>query len=124
MQWLIGDWYNAIKWNDKQKACDKAGLSFNTAKQFGYVCNAFKFGARAPISFRHHLVLSADDLTDNQRIKLLKQAETDKWSSGELKKQRDIELGRWVEPVKDDSSLEDAVKSATTGVPAEPDRRW
>jgi len=95
MQWAIGDWYNAIPWGDKEKACKEAGLSFNSAKQNGLVAELFKIGERSPIlGYTHHLTLAIQDLTDEQRADLLEKARENKWSSAALKHERDKVLGR------------------------------
>ena len=75
MQWAIGDWYNAIKGEGKQEACERVGLDYKNSQLCATVCSKFSMPARAGIPFVHHKVLSVNDLTDNQRMSLLKLAE-------------------------------------------------
>ncbi len=100
MQWAIGDWYNAIPWGDKQAACEKAGLNYETAHRYSMVCSHFKFGNRFPnLSFKHHFMVAVEAVSDAQRQSLLKEAAEQKWSSSRLKKERDILLGTYQEKI-------------------------
>ncbi|NEX15785.1 MAG: hypothetical protein C1943_03870 [Halochromatium sp.] len=64
MQWAIGDWYNAIPWGDKEAACNKAGLNYNTAFNYGQVAKRFEFTLRkVNCTFSHHQRLAIDALT-------------------------------------------------------------
>lgn len=117
MQWAIGDWYNAIKWSDKQAACEKVDLKFNTAKKYGYTCAQFQFGARAPLSYTHHYILSNSDLTEDQRVDLQKKAQAKKWTKRELTIERDKVLGTYAEKPDTSETVEAAVEAATKGVP-------
>jgi hypothetical protein len=95
MQWAIGDWYNAIPWGDKEAACEKAGLRFKTACDFGKVCKKFEFPTRVgKLSFEIHRKLSHDALTPDQRADLLTEAAEQKWSAARLTKERDKLLGK------------------------------
>jgi hypothetical protein len=95
MQWAKGDWYNAIPWGDKQAACEKAGLNYKTTRECGTVAEIFQIGDRSPfLGYTHHMRLAIADLTDDQRIDLLRQAEEQKWSVSKLTAHRDALLGR------------------------------
>lgn len=112
MQWAVGDWYNAIPWGDKQKACEAAGLNYKTARVYGATCDAFQIGDRiANCSFDHHKRLAVQALTTEQRADLLEKAGENGWTAAQLTAQRDLLLGR---PPKDtplsiDATFEKAV---------------
>ncbi len=87
-----------ILWGDKEAACKKVGLKFNTAYNCGYVASKYQFSARAEIlSFKHHRMLVHADLPGIDRRRLLSRAKKGDdgkvWSSARLKKERDIILG-------------------------------
>lgn len=64
-----GDWYNAIPWGDKKAACEKAGLNYKTASEFGSVCAKYEIPVRTGIlTFQHHQVIAA--LPEPQRLPL------------------------------------------------------
>lgn len=85
LQWYIGDWYNAIRWGDKKAACEKAGLNYKTAKDFGSICQRFEMSARNDIlTFNHHKVVAA--LPEEERTNLLQQAGEEKLSVAKMKK--------------------------------------
>lgn len=109
MQWAIGDWYNAIPWNDKKAACEEVGLNPQTASDYSRVARCFDHTTRVTrLTFNHHrqLVVVQEGtrrgietesqylLTPEQRQDLLRQAEQHGWSSVRLKKERDHVLGR------------------------------
>lgn len=95
MQWAIGDWYNAIPWGDKQAACEKAGLNFNTARIYGNVCAVFQIDMRiSNLSFSKHQSLVTQELTDIQRAELLEKSAKNGWTAARLTKERDRLLGR------------------------------
>ncbi len=95
MQWAIGDWYNAIPWGDKEAACDKAGLNYQTAKQYGFVCQKFQMLTRVNnLSFKHHRMLAIEALDEERRASLLAEAEANNWTSARLTKERDRLLGK------------------------------
>lgn len=101
LQWAIGDWYNAIPWGDKEKACNKVGLNFRTARENGLVSGVFKYGARAPeLTYSHHRKIIHADINKSQRTELLKLAVAGSkngackaWSSERLREERDKILG-------------------------------
>ncbi len=95
MQWAIGDWYNAIPWGDKEAACERAGLNYQTAFKYGRVASVFEFSIRMlNCPFKHHQLLAIDALNQDQRADLLKQVAENNWSSARLTKERDRLLGR------------------------------
>lgn len=95
MQWAIGDWYNAIRWGDKQAACERAGLNYKTALIYGRVASDFEMSRRLDnLSFSHFQKLAIDALTPEQRTNLLNQAEKYGWSSARLTHERDRLLGK------------------------------
>lgn len=131
MQWAIGDWYNNIPqgYNDKVKACDRAGLNPDTARQCALIADVFELSARSQIlPFTHHRVLVSTELTNAQRQSLLQQAEIGEankkgvmksWSSRRLEKERDITLGTWVEPtqINEPDSLKNFVTQVSKDIP-------
>lgn len=67
LQWYIGDWYNAIPWGDKKAACEKVGLNYKTARDFGSICQRFEMSLRNDIlTFQHHKVIAA--LPEQERL--------------------------------------------------------
>jgi hypothetical protein len=83
-QMIEGEW-TASPWGDKEAACEKAGLNFNSAKKCGWVADVFEFGQRLPnLHFSHHASLSIDALTPDQRAALLSDAVENKWSAARL----------------------------------------
>jgi len=127
MQWAIGDWYNAIPHGDKQAECEWVGLGYKHAQRCGIVAACFAMPSRGGIGFSHHRLLALDALTDEQRMDLLELAEAgspDKkgnikpWSAKRLTDERDLVLGRAVEPPKPKpTGLDEAVEQAADGVP-------
>jgi len=103
LQWAIGDWYNAIPWGNKEKACVEVGLNYRTAKECGIVSSKFKMTTRVVIlSFKHHRQLVHADIGKGQRTELLRLAVAGSpakngaskiWSSARLKEERDKLLG-------------------------------
>jgi hypothetical protein len=101
-QWAIGDWYNAIPWGDKEKACEVAGLNYKTARDAGIVCAAFSDVVRNDIcTFDHHRRLAIQDLSTERRAGLLAKSAENGWTVARLVKERDALLGK----VKKDKGL-------------------
>lgn len=95
MQWAIGDWYNAIRWGDKEAACLRAGLNYKTARDYGAVASKYQMSMRIDnCPFFHFQKLAIEALDSSQRMALLKQSAENKWSSARLTKERDRLLGR------------------------------
>lgn len=86
LQWYIGDWYNAIPWGDKKAACEKVGLNYKMANNYGRICQAYKNPQRCGfLTFHHHQVVAA--LPEPQRLPLLQQAAEKHWSTTVLRKE-------------------------------------
>lgn len=95
LQWAIGDWYNSIPWGDKEAACEKAGLTYVTARDYALTARQFELSTRVDIlSFKHHRMVSIDNLTNTDRYRLLKRAADAHWTSAKLRLERDIILGK------------------------------
>lgn len=95
MQWAIGDWYNAIPWGDKEKACEKVGLSYNSAKAYGRTAMLFQMDRRLSIcSFEHHRIIAIDAIPEKQQDALLNQAADNKWTSRRLAHEKNKLLGK------------------------------
>lgn len=94
MQWAIGDWYNAIPWGDKEAACERAGLNYKTAYQYGWIASKYQISMRIEnLKFNHHAVLAG--MADiEQRRGLLIQAQENGWTAARLTKERDRLLGK------------------------------
>ena len=94
-QWAIGDWYNAIKWGDKEAACQRAGLNPTTAKIYGSVCTAFPIVYRIyNLTFHHYKSVIIQKLTKDQRQELLEKAEKNGLTVAQMVKERDRLLGK------------------------------
>jgi len=104
LQWAIGDWYNAIPWGDKEKACNEVGQPYLTAQKYGQIASKYQIRTRVRnLSFKHHRTLVHADLGESDRTLLLQMAitgsptnkdgEFKKWSSKRLKEERDKLLG-------------------------------
>lgn len=104
MQWAIGDWYNAIergtgnKYHNvegKKSACERAGIDPKTAATYASVCSVFTNSTRVEqVSFDVHRRIAVRDLTSEQRLYLLSQAASQRWSGSRITKERDRLLGR------------------------------
>ena len=95
MKWAIGDWYNSIKGDDKNLACEKVGINYTTAFKCGWVCSRFPISSRAKnLGFKHYESMSIQQLTDVQRSDLLEKARKNEWSVARLRQERDQVLGR------------------------------
>ena len=95
MQWAIGDWYNAIPWGDKEAACERAGLNYNSASKYAVVCDTFPILHRMQnLGFAHHQILAIQALTQDKRLDLLEESKKNEWTAARLKKERDILLGK------------------------------
>ena len=51
LQWIIGDWYNNIPWGDKKAACERVGLNYQSAKDYGKIAKAYEMEVRTSISY-------------------------------------------------------------------------
>jgi len=87
VQWAIGDWFNAIpNGMVKKEACEKAGINYGTATNYGYVANIFPIEARtSALSFTHYTALKHSELTPEARAQLIHLATEKKTSSAQLK---------------------------------------
>jgi len=124
LQWAVGDWYNAIPWGDREKACVEVGLKYSTAKTYGAVAGRIKMANRmANLSFKHHTIAAHEDISKGQRTELLKLALAGSpakknggyvmWSSKRLKEERDKILGITPrEPIEGFAEKADAVTEA------------
>jgi len=127
LQWAIGDWYNLIKWGDKEKACERIGLKDSTAKTYGAVASTFIMATRmANLPFGHHVVAAHEDIRKGKRTELLKLAIEGtpnkngvnvRWSAKRLKEERDKILGIMPpEPVDGFVEKVDALTEAVVSV--------
>ena len=90
LQWAIGDWYNAIPWGDKQKACERVGLNYKTAQDNATVAKIYQMSGRSGnLTFSHHRLLTTSDLAKVDRGKLLTRAKNEGWSGKRLKEERE-----------------------------------
>lgn len=122
MQWAIGDWYNAIPWEDKEKACKKVGLNPKTAANYGTVCKVIQLSLRSEnLTFEHHKILAIQLLSNTQRKNLLEKASKNGWTNGRLKKERDLVLGiekKQISVPSIDKQMEEVIEALPKQTPA------
>jgi hypothetical protein len=104
-----------------EKACERAGLNFNTAKKYGLICQAFSNGDDRLLlsSFDVYRPIAVTTLTPDQRTHLLAQAQQGTWSAARLTKERDALLGRVKEHrgLSIDGTFEQVLDALPKGTP-------
>ena len=85
LQWIIGDWYNNIPWGDKEAACKKVGLNYQSAKDYGKIAKAYEMEVRTSIPFGHHKV--AASLPAEEREEVLDLAAAEGWSVKDMREE-------------------------------------
>ena len=119
-QWAIGDWYNAIPWGDKEAACDKADLNYDTAIKYGAVCSIFKNRKIfQKLTFDHGIKLLNQDLTVIQRTEWLEKSRKNEWSANKMVKEIKAEALALAppKPVEHQLTIDKAVHEALEGLP-------
>jgi len=116
LQWAIGDWYNAIRWGDKEEACEAAGIGYRKATQYGWVASQYQITGRiVNLSFTHYE--QALSVPEPQRASLLERAAAECWSIRQLRKERDKLLGK-EKPLLPAPAIDDKVNALLASLPS------
>ena len=87
-QWWIGDWLIAgHKWdrseNGREHRCERAGIKYNTARRYAWVCERIKDVRRRTIpTFTHHEIVA--ELEPTEQDHWLHECEVRGWKTQEL----------------------------------------
>ena len=88
-QWWKGDWWKegeTRKYGDGEELAKRAGVNYETIKQLASVSRAYELCVRTHnLSFAHHLI--AMTAPDKDRLRWLKRAEENGWTTAQLRKE-------------------------------------
>jgi N6-adenosine-specific RNA methylase IME4 len=88
-QWWKGDWWKegeTRKYGDGEELAKRAGVNYETIKQLASVARAYELCVRTHnLSFAHHLI--AMTAPDKDRLRWLKRAEENGWTTAQLRKE-------------------------------------
>ena len=87
LQWLIGDWYNQVPWGDKKAACERVGLKYTDARDYGSVAAKFQMSERSDIlDFGHHRKAASLPTTE-ERTEVLNLAAQENWTVNQVREE-------------------------------------
>jgi len=126
VQWLRGEWWNALPDGRKAEICEASGSNAGTANNCGaYVARAKKMNLiRDEIqSFKHVQIIAHQSLTDTQRTDLLQKSTKYEWTASRLRQERDILIGKPEKEKHEATNLDAKIEELIADLPARTSRK-